>query len=175
MLPSFIRSWVTGDRSGDRGINFRQLNAGWNANNGAPHPHVALCGSTIELHFLMTLGAGIVAGDDEAGCLTFVGCSRWRLGSPNDEGWYLGQCRYSKIAPRWGEFYEITGRDSLRDMPDDWHELADAGEGYRHFLFYLKDETFECIAADWSFRHVAATADASRHDRSVNVINSVRY
>lgn len=171
MLPSFIRSRVTGDRS----ISFRQLNAGWNANSGAPHPHVALCGSTIELRFLMTLRTGVVPGDDEAGCLTFVGCSRWRLGSTNDEGWYLGQCRYSKIAPRWGEFYEIAGDDTLRDLPSDWRELSDVGDGSRHFLFYLKDETFECIAADWSFRHVAAIADASRHDHSVNVINSVQY
>lgn len=75
----------------------------------------------------------------------------WRLGAVNDEGWYTGQCRYSKIAPNWGEFYELLGEDDLRFKPTDWHALAPLISGQRHFIFYFRDETFECIAADWMF------------------------
>ncbi len=70
----------------------------------------------------------------------------------NDEGWYRGQCRYTGIAPAWGEFYDVRCKDPLRDLPDDWHRLADDTDQARHFLFYLRDETFECLAMDWSYR-----------------------
>lgn len=73
------------------------------------------------------------------------------MGDTNDEGWYRGQCRYSRIAPAWGEFYEIEGPDPLRDVPSDWHMLSPIVERTRHFLFYFRDETFECLAADWRF------------------------
>ncbi|MBU3972721.1 MAG: hypothetical protein KKE42_02845, partial [Alphaproteobacteria bacterium] len=83
--------------------------------------------------------------------LTFAGCTRWRLGLTNDHGWFGGQCRYSGIAPAWGEFYEIVDDDPVRDAPDDWRvEGSDKPSG-RHFLFYLRDETFECMADDWRF------------------------
>ena len=76
----------------------------------------------------------------------------WRLGATNDEGWYAGQCRYGKAAPAWGEFYELLGKDDQRLTPNDWHELAPMPPETRHFLFYLRDNTFECLAADWRFK-----------------------
>ncbi len=76
-----------------------------------------------------------------AGRLRFGGCARWRLGPTNDHGWYAGQCRYSCLAPAWGEFYEIKGADDLRLHPSDWHIPP--------MLFYLRDHTFECLAEDW--------------------------
>lgn len=80
----------------------------------------------------------------------------WRLGPANDEGWDMGQCRYSKIAPRWGEFYELLGDDDLQPQPSDWIMLP--GVGNRHFLFYLRDHTFECMAGEWKFGRGAAVA-----------------
>ncbi|MGB3178199.1 MAG: hypothetical protein WBH14_06765 [Albidovulum sp.] len=81
--------------------------------------------------------------------LGFSGCCRYRFTTVNDEGWYRGQCRFSHIAPDWGEFYEIEGdfMDAVR--PENWIELGRAGPGIRNFLFYFRDETFECQAADW--------------------------
>lgn len=77
----------------------------------------------------------------------FVNCSKYRVTSVNDEGWYSGQCRFSGLAPEWGEFYEISG-DTRDDMNSDpWIEMK--GVGARHFHFYLKDETLEIKAKDW--------------------------
>ena len=64
---------------------------------------------------------------------------------------YDGQCRYSKAAPAWGEVYELLGEDDQRLKPADWHELAPSTSEHRHFLFYLRDETFECFATEWMF------------------------
>jgi hypothetical protein len=49
---------------------------------------------------------------------------RYRLGNTNDEGWYRGQCRFSKLAPAWGEFYEVEGDPLMDKAPDDWVQLS---------------------------------------------------
>jgi hypothetical protein len=54
------------------------------------------------------------------------------------------------VAPAWGEFYEVAGDLRLKDCPNDWQVVADAtGLPLRHFLFYLRDQTFECDAGDY--------------------------
>jgi hypothetical protein len=69
------------------------------------------------------------------------------LGATNDEGWYRGQCRFSRLAPSWGEFYEVAGDLLLSKCPNDWRYVSqEPGRALRHFLFYLRDETFECDA-----------------------------
>jgi len=96
--------------------------------------------------------------DEEKGLLRFNTVSKFRLGPTNDEGWYLGQCRYSKIAPVWGEFYELTGLDPLADRPTDWQTLGPQSSNARHFLFYFRDETFEAMAIDWQFEPAPTNA-----------------
>ena len=133
---------------------FKHLNEDWNAEPNAPAEEVAITGSTVHLTFFLNPWA-YEAKEKDKGCLTFEQCSMWRLGSTNDEGWYAGQCRYSKAAPAWGEFYELLGEDDQRLKPTDWHELAPLTPERRHFLFYLRDNTFECFAAEWRFERIA--------------------
>ncbi len=124
---------------------FTHLNIDWNAEPNAPEPEVSTTGAVLRLTFYLNPYA-YAAREDERGCLTFSDCRMWRLGSPNDEGWFRGQCRYSAFAPQWGEFYALTGNDTLPG-PIDWHALP--GQGVHHFLFYFRDNTFECLAAQW--------------------------
>jgi hypothetical protein len=116
---------------------------------------VAVSGLSVQLTFVLNPMAH-KADEGEKGCLTFAGCSMWRLGATNDEGWYAGQCRYSKAAPAWGEFYELLGEDDQRFKPADWHKLTVVTSEQRHFLFYLRDETFECFATEWTFERGGA-------------------
>jgi len=81
--------------------------------------------------------------------LTFMHCARYRIGSVNDEGWYRGQCRFSRIAPSWGEFYEVAGDLRLQSAPDDWVQVCDLTPTMKHYLFYFRDEEFECDADGW--------------------------
>lgn len=133
------------------GMTFKKLNDAWNAEPNAPDERVIVYDDRVELSFILNPWE-FEASEGEIGRLLFEGCAQWRLGPTNDEGWYRGQCRYSKTAPDWGEFYEIIGPDSLVDQPDDWHALVSAAPGRRHFLFYLRDTTFECIAKEWAFK-----------------------
>lgn len=128
---------------------FRQLNQGWNAEPNAPEAQLTVADADLVLTFLMNPYEFPEFSENDRGTLRFYGCSRYRLGATNDEGWYRGQCRFSKIAPAWGEFYEISGDLRLSECPKDWVHVGPSTDAHRHFLFYLRDGTFECAALDW--------------------------
>ena len=127
-------------------VSFEQINEGWNAEPNAPEPKVKVAGNDILLTFYVNAFQFKEFEETELGILRFIDCERYRLGSTNDEGWYRGQCRFSKLAPNWGEFYLVTGDEALLNAPDDWKMLKPYETVGKHFLFYFKDETFECVA-----------------------------
>jgi hypothetical protein len=146
---------------------FTKLNEGWNAEPNVPDPRVSVEGSEVALTFLLNDMMYPKYETAEKGILRFRNCWRYRLGSTNDHGWYLGQCRFSHLAPEWGEFYEVRGDLFLDFVPDPktlrthgiqlepkplkWVTIGAPANPSRHFLFYLRDETFECDAADYEF------------------------
>jgi hypothetical protein len=132
-------------------LTFRLLSEGWNADPNSPEPVVTSSGHSLLLRFSLNYFLFEQFAEGDVGILRFVDCSRYRLGETNDEGWYRGQCRYSRSAPAWGEFYELSGDDPHLEEPKDWRIIATGKTAGRHFLFYLRDHTFECIAADWAF------------------------
>jgi len=125
---------------------FYQLNHGWNAEPNAPHPAIEVQGEDILLNFLVNPFQFPDFLEDEIGVLRFVRLERYRLGPPNDEGWHMGECRFSKLAPKWGEFYLIQGDAALLEAPRDWQSIKPPSGHGKHFLFYFRDGTFECIA-----------------------------
>ncbi len=76
----------------------------------------------------------------------------------NDEGWWKKQCRFSLSAPDWGEFYEVERDLRSEWLPaDSWQLLGPSAVAHsRHFLFYFRDQTFECDAASWNFKVIRA-------------------
>lgn len=134
--------------------SFSQLNAGWNANPNAPEPEALVTGEkTVTLRFCLNRFTFDDVSPDEIGVVMFENASKWRFDPTNDEAWFSGEGRYSRVAPAWGEFYEISGLDPDANAPTDWHSVD--GDGERHFLFYFRDEVFECFASDWSFQKMA--------------------
>ncbi len=131
--------------------SFIKLNKDWNAEPNAPDPRASVDKGDVVLEFLANSFQFPRFSEGQVLRLRFTRASRYRLGGTNDEGWYRGQCRFSRLAPEWGEFYEVTGDLRLEQCPKDWIVVAGvSSEGLRHFLFYLRDETFECSASDWS-------------------------
>lgn len=126
---------------------FIRLNNGWNAEPNAPAEAARVAGQDILLEFDLNAFQFGEFSQCEKGVLRFVNCSRYRLGETNDEGWYRGQCRFSSVAPAWGEFYAIIGDPNSTDGPDDWVVVQNSDAQNRtHFLFYFRDRTFECVA-----------------------------
>jgi hypothetical protein len=143
--------------------NFQKLNTDWNADPNSPDPQVQVDGNDVNLSFLVNSFIYPQFNEGDLAELRFHNCCTYRLGRTNDEGWYRGQCRFSGIAPEWGEFYEVSGDLKLHTSPPDWEGEPRAIEwkknggmrtGLRHFLFYLRDETFECDATSWSFHMI---------------------
>ncbi len=133
---------------------FRKLNDGWNAEPNAPAESVHVRGGDVILEFALNAFQYTAFSEGDRGRLAFRGCTRYRLGPTNDEGWYRGQCRFSSLAPGWGEFYEVSG-DLLDDRVSGWTAIgAASSQGpTRRFLFYLRDSTFEVDAQGWAFSH----------------------
>jgi hypothetical protein len=128
---------------------FSQLNKDWNADPNAPCPEVHIEGSDVLLRFFVNRWLYPSFSGGAVGVLRFRNCWRYRLGGVNDEGWYRGQCRFSRLAPAWGEFYEVSGDLLLDQIPNDWTVLSAPQPGTKHYLFYLRDEEFECDATGW--------------------------
>lgn len=139
-------------------LSFRKLNEGWNAEPNAPWPRAAISGQDVLLRFLLNPFRFTSFAEEDEGILRFKNCAQYRLGATNDEGWSRAQCRYSELAPSWGEFYEIAGPDPHLMQPTDWKMARGAPTSSRHFLFYFRDETFECIAAEWTFEPASDNA-----------------
>jgi hypothetical protein len=139
---------------------FVRLNHGWNADPNAPRPHVAVDGSDVLLTFYVNAFAYPEFVEGSEVVLRFEDCQRYRLGETNDEGWYMGQCRFGRLAPDWGEFYAVEGDPHLLLAPSDWVNVTGAAcpVARRHYLFYLKDETFECVAGNWRVQLPANTS-----------------
>jgi len=129
-------------------LTFLHLNPDWNAEPNAPHLKVAVEGSTVVLSFYLNPFA-YEATEGEIGRVVFKGCSRWRWDTTNDEAWSSGKGRFSREAPKWGEFYEIVGEDvSVEDQ--EWEVISQNDAKRRHFLFFFRDDAIECIADDWA-------------------------
>jgi hypothetical protein len=131
-------------------LQFTQQNHGWNAEPNVATPQLTVDGGDLLLAFPLNHFAFEIFGRGDLGILRFVDCSKFRTDGTNDEAWYRGICRYSRLAPAWGEFYEISGDDPTIARIDDWVSIH-SSLGDRHFLFYFRDNLFECFARQWRF------------------------
>ncbi len=128
-------------------MQFLHLNLDWNAEPNAPSIDVQVDGNNAKLTFLLNpFGSGRAT-------ITFTNCSRWNWDATNDHAWFAGEGRYAKQAPKWGEFYEVTGEEPFGGDAD-WEVISSDLPDARHFLFYFRDETLEFIANDWSMTRV---------------------
>ncbi len=131
---------------------FVQLNRGWNADPNAPEPSLSVDGRDLLVEFCVNAFQYPELAEGSKATIRFYRCERYRMGPTNDEGWHMGKCRFSKLAPAWGEFYKVSGDSQILRAPADWtvnSTIEDPG-ALGHYLFYFKDETFECVASDWA-------------------------
>lgn len=127
---------------------FTHLNEDWNAHPNDVGLKIEQSGQTLLAHLRPNPYVYREYENIPEITISFKSSERYRVTQVNDHGWYEGQCRFSGLAPSWGEFYEISGdtRDELDPTP--WIMME--GSGARHFHFYLRDEALEVKAQDWS-------------------------
>jgi len=141
---------------GIKKMKFKRLNNGWDAEPNAPMPVIELLKavSVIKLSFYLNSFIHEDVEEEDKGILEFNNCYQYRIGATNDEGFYRGQCRFYKIGIVWGNFYNIINSTWRTDFPSD-KIMGDStlinNPNLNHYLFYFRDETFECIAESYTF------------------------
>ncbi|GBO89016.1 MULTISPECIES: hypothetical protein [Marinobacter] len=134
-------------------IEFVKLNKGWNAEPNSPDEKISIEDADLTLEFTVNPWAHDGFEENERVRLVFRSCSQYRLGPTNDEGWYAGQCRFGQLAPDWGEFYSLRGEADEVLEATDWVPI-EKGTGGNHYLFYLRDCTFECKADTYELQRI---------------------
>ncbi|WP_448138472.1 hypothetical protein [Sphingobacterium siyangense] len=134
-------------------IDFIQLSKNWNAHPVSPEVNLQIVGKNLimEIYLNHYMFDSFVEGDKAR--ITFENSYKYSLNSCNDEGYYYGQYRINWKQLEWGEFYEIiSGLD--RKLPKPIVQLSDDSDNKRHFLFFFKDETFECLADNYKVEFI---------------------
>ncbi len=131
-------------------MKYIKLNKNWNAEPNAPEPCISETDEGIELTFFLNSFLYQHIDDGEKGTLEFFNVYAYRLGTTNDEG----QFRFNNKQLPWGEFYELIDSKWNNDFPNDKVIMNDLTnkKSLRHFIFFMKDKTFECIATDFHFK-----------------------
>lgn len=96
--------------------------------------------------------------------VNFIEPIMYRIGSPNDEGFYgfdydptiKNDSIYSqKNFPNliFGGFHQVSGVDWKNNLLGERTKILDEKyrerEGFLHYVFFMKDGTFECVAKSW--------------------------
>ncbi len=128
---------------------FKQLNTDWNAQPNFSSTRITVNDHEVVLAFYMNAFQFPEFREDDIGYLRFSNAWRYRVGTVSDEIFFRGGCRFSKLAPAWGEFYEVSGDLLLKKCPNDWVVVGKPSAAQKHYLFYFRDEEFEIDAESW--------------------------
>lgn len=131
-----------------RKVDYFQITSDWNAEPVTPEVQLEINGDNLNMEIFVN---HLVFDDFEEGDkakIIFKNCSIYTLNHCNDERYYYGQYRTNSNELPWGEFYEIkSGLE--RKFPEPITIINKEQEGKRHYVFFFKDETFECLADDF--------------------------
>lgn len=137
-------------------MRWTKLNVTFDAEPNGPEPRVSVEGDIATVRFFLNPYIWDDVEDGDEGELVFAGVVMYRLGATNDEGFYRGQCRFSKTGISWGDFYELFDSQWETNFPRDRVIVSTPKEPSQlhHYLYYFRDHTFECIAHSWQFWRV---------------------
>ena len=130
-------------------MEFIRLNKGWNAEPNAPNPQIDIIQDNLVLSFLMNPYQYDGYKDGDIGFILFKNVFKYRLGSPNEEGFYKGQFRYKRSQVDWGELYKVENSDYFISFPADCEVInpeLTSENNLKHYIFFFRDNTFECVA-----------------------------
>ncbi len=138
-------------------ITFEQLNIGWNAEPNAPELQIKVVGTDVVIEFYLDAYLYTQFREGDKARIVFHDCFQYRNGDPNDEGFYsYGQSRFKKYGVKWGEFYRVQNSKWEKEFPDPVM-VSETKAERNHYLFYFRDETFECIAASYTMEIIPAS------------------
>ena len=129
-------------------IDYIQITNNWNADPVSPEIELSLDEENLIMDIYLNHYAFENFKEGDKVKILFKNCAEYSLNTCNDEGYYYGQYRTNPNELPWGEFYEIkSGLD--RNMPSPIVKINNDNSDKKHFIFFFKDETFECLASEY--------------------------
>ena len=128
-------------------MDYQLFSKEWNADPNAPEVSVSVEGNLVTLEFYLNyfLFANFRQGDKAI--VRFNECHKYSFNTMNDEGYFMGQYRYTNDQLPWGEVYQLFTNWKL-DFPKKHYILKVdiCPERQHHYIFFFKDNCFECVA-----------------------------
>ncbi len=129
-------------------IDYIQITKDWNADPVSPEIEFKEDGTDLIMDIYLNHFQFDKYQEGDKVKIRFKNCAEYSLNTCNDEGFYDGQYRIKPTKLEWGEFYEIkSGLD--RKLPNPIKKIQNDNSDRKHFIFFFKDETFECLASDY--------------------------
>jgi hypothetical protein len=130
-----------------------KLNLDFDVEPNAPSPKISTNGSSLNLSFLLNPFLWDNVEDDEQADLLFHDIQKYRLGRPGSDN-FRDYRYYDAGIDNYG-FYQINNSNWKKDFPIDEkiisEESIDTKGEFKHYVFFFRDNTFECIAKDFKF------------------------
>ncbi|TWR27860.1 hypothetical protein FPZ42_01210 [Mucilaginibacter achroorhodeus] len=138
-------------------MKYTELNVNWDADPNAPEERIFINGDTVLIEFYLNYFIYTQFNEGDWGRLIFTGCHKYSTHGTNDEGYYMGQHRYKYTELPWGGFYELD-TDWTIDFAPKAIILSpiDSHKPLNHYIFFFKDNSFECVAADFEIEFIRA-------------------
>ena len=136
-------------------MKFKKLNKNWNADPSATQESIIQSEEGIELHFNLNSFLFEHIEEGEKGKLEFYDVYAYRNGPSNSEEISKRKIPLKVDQIPNGDFYELLDSKWKTDFPSDKIIVDETKKTIklRHFLFFLKDTTFECLASDYSYTY----------------------
>ncbi|MGZ5192016.1 MAG: hypothetical protein ACXWCZ_13490, partial [Flavisolibacter sp.] len=123
----------------------------------SPEVTLMVDNSSVTLNFFVNYFLFDNFNEGDRAKVTFNKCHKYSFNNMNDEGYYMGQYRYKYTDLPWGEFY-LLDSDWHRDFPIRQNILLTDPEikKQHHYIFFFKDNTFECVAEEYQLEFIKA-------------------
>ena len=154
---------------------FKKLNNDFDADPNAPDPKIGLLGNHVVLSFFLNSFLWDNVSEGERGTLTFLNCLQYRLGKPDSDSY--PKYRYYQPDIAYYDFYMVENSKWIEDFPFDKkiHNSSVLDEFERslhHYIFFFRDNTFECVATGHSFGRAFNDASGKKGQASGLIVSS---
>jgi hypothetical protein len=143
-------------------MKFKKLNKNWAADLNAPHESIIQNEDGIEVDFLLNSFPYEHIDDGEKGKIAFYDVFAYRNVASIAEEISKRQIPFKVEQIPFGDLFELLDSKWKTDFPEDKIIVDETKKSskLRHFLFFLKDATFECLAVDYQFKYTEDINDA---------------
>ncbi len=128
-------------------IELKKLNKNYQSDPNIAVPQIQLYEDSLKLSFDLNYFT-YPFDEGQRGIIKFTKCGGFRIGSPNDESFFTdsnslwNKENFPKL--EWDSFYEVIG--ASQSHIDSFYKKSNQIENLNHYVFFMKEATFECLA-----------------------------